>query len=139
MPRIYALALVVAVLLALTPGGAHAQGCAAGAFTQFDMAGTYEAEYMRLVIYPCGGVSVAWNNAYGTHAAAYVGFNRLAGNGIMARGLMPDPMAGGYLDDSVYLGIKAAEPGWVEMGTYGPSPDPYNMPVKALYRLRKMS
>ncbi len=136
----YILIVVVAlagIVMPATP--AEAATCQPGAPTQFDMAGTYESATMRVVVYPCGGISVAWENVYGGHAAAYGGIGRLAGNGIMAYGTMPDAMAGGFLDGSVYLGIKAAERGYVELVTYGPSPDPYNLPVRAVYRLRKVA
>lgn len=136
----YVLAITVAAIAFVLPvAPARAQSCQPTAFQQLDMAGEYEGPYMRVVVYPCGGISVAWNNAYGTHAAAYGGVGRLVGSGIMARGVVADPMTGLFLDDSVYLGIKAAERGWVEMGTYGPSPDPYNMPVRAMYRLKKIA
>jgi hypothetical protein len=113
--------------------------CQPGYFPQHDMAGVYESATMRVMVYPCGGISVAWDNAYGAHAAAYGGEGRLYGNGIMARGIMADPMTGVFLDYSLFLGIKAAERGYVELVTYGPSPDIYNMPVRAVYRLKKVA
>jgi hypothetical protein len=113
--------------------------CQPGYFPQHDVAGIYESPYMRLMVYPCGGISVAWENAYGGHAAAYVGNGRLNGDGVMALGTRVDQMSGTYLDDSLFLGIKASTPGYVELVTYGPSPDIYNMPVRAVYRLRKIN
>lgn len=133
----YRIALMLALLLiAFAVPPADAQGCT---FPLADMAGAYESDTMRLVVYPCGAVSLAWVNAYGTHSAGYMGFGRLAyGAGIMARGVIPDAMSGLYLDGSPHLGIKAAEAGYIQLATYGPSVDPLNMPVHAVYRLRKM-
>lgn len=111
--------------------------CQPGYFPQHDMAGIYESPYMRLMVYPCGDISVIWANPYGTHAAAYAGNGRLNGDGVMALGTRVDQLSGTYLDDSLFLGIKASSPGYVELVTYGPSPDIYNMPVRAVYRLKK--
>ena len=139
----YLLVVTIALAaLAIPAAPAHAAPppyCQPGYFPQHDMAGQYESASMRLVVYPCGGISVAWNNVYGTHAAAYGGEGRLYGNGIMARGIMADPMTGVFLDYSPFLGIKAAERGYVELVTYCPSPDIYNMPVQAVYRLKKIA
>jgi hypothetical protein len=138
----YLLVIVIAAALALPASTAEAAPppyCQPGLFPQHDIAGTYESPYMRLMVYPCGGISVIWANPYGTHAAAYVGNGRLNGDGVMALGTRVDQMSGTYLDDSLFLGIKASAPGYVELVTYGPSPDIYNMPVRAVYRLKKVA
>jgi hypothetical protein len=135
----YLLVIALAAALALPATTAEAATCPPGAPQQHDMAGVYESPYMRLMVYPCGGISVAWENAYGGHAAAYVGNGRLNGDGVMALGTRVDQMSGTYLDDSLFLGIKASTPGYVELVTYGPSPDIYNMPVRAVYRLKKVA
>jgi hypothetical protein len=124
------------VLVALTAGTAQAQqGCYATAFRQDDMAGVYISPevLMRVEIYPCGGSVVEWDNVYGRHAAAYSGRVRLAGGGIGARGMTPDPIVG-YLDNTTTLGFKPADPGYIQVITVSPYGD-----VMGIYRLQKLT
>jgi hypothetical protein len=138
MRYLLSITLMLAALM-IPATTADAAVCHPGAPQQHDIAGIYESPYMRLMVYPCGDISVIWANPYGTHAAAYVGNGRLNGDGVMALGTRVDQMSGTYLDDSLFLGIKASTPGYVELVTYGPSPDIYNMPVRAVYRLKKVA
>lgn len=134
MPRIAALALIVAVLLALAPGYAHAQGCAQGALQQADLAGVYvnPESPMRVEVYGCGGVYVQWDNPYGTHRAAYGMVRRLPGGGVAGSGLTSE--RGVFLDDSSTLGLKPAEPGYIQVITLGVYDETYRV-----YRLKKIA
>jgi hypothetical protein len=127
------LLMLCAVLLALVPSAALAQACRADAFWQADMAGVYvdPASPMRVELYPCGGAYVQWDNAYGTHSAAYGSTQRLPGGGVMAVAL---PVTGVPLDDSRQIGFKPAEPGYIQVITLGVYDDTYRV-----YRLRKIA
>lgn len=135
MPRIVALALVMAVLLALVPGGAHAQICAPGQIDQSDFAGVYEhpTEPTRVTIGPCGSVIVTWANALGVHEAAYITIRRLPDGGLVARIAAPDPWVGS-LDNQLAIAVKPAEPNWVQAITANRQEDWIKV-----YRLRKIA
>jgi hypothetical protein len=136
MLKIAAGAFVVAVLLALAPGAAYAQPapCAPGLLNTEDMAGVYIGMDgpMRVQIYPCGGTTLLWDNTYGRHLALYTVADRLPGGGVIASGSKPDA-AVGYLDNAYTLGIKPAEPGFVQVITV----DPYGQFV-GFYRLKRV-
>lgn len=134
MPRIVALALIMVVSLAWLPDAAHAQECTPGALTQHDMAGVYvnPESPMRVEVYPCGGIYLQWDNAYGTHRAVYGATNRLPGGGVAATGLRSE--RGVFLDDSARLGVKPAEPGYVQVITLGVYDETFRV-----YRLKKIA
>lgn len=127
-------AAVVALLLGPLPALAQ-RACLAGAFPQADMAGIYidPASPMRVEIDACGGSMVTWDNVYGRHTALYFSFDRLVGSGVLAQGIKPDPTIGTYLDDSARIAFKAAEPGYIQVGTFGLYDD-----TVRVYRLRKL-
>jgi hypothetical protein len=127
------LALLCALLLALIPSAAAAQGCQPGAFRQDDMAGQYVSfeDQMRITVFPCGGVAVQWSNPFGTHEAAYYGVERLPGGGIIARIAIPDPYVRS-LDGRNVIALKPAEAGFIQAITMGPFGDDFR-----IYRLRK--
>lgn len=130
--------LALAFVAAWHPPTAEAaplgQACQANAFRQHDMAGRYASDAIMLEIYPCGGSTIAWSNAYGTHAASYYGAIRLPGGGIGARGIRPDTITGGWPDDAEVIGFKPAEPGYIQVFTV----DRFGN-VVGVYRLRKLS
>lgn len=112
------IAMIAATLLPTTAHAAPAaQLCDAGAFRQHDMAGRYVSETMVLMIYPCGGSHLTWLNDYGVHSASYSTVKRVDTGGVVARGYIPDPSSGAYLDLSTAIGYKPAEPGWIEVIT----------------------
>lgn len=134
MPRIAALALVVAALLFVGPEPAYAQACPAGTLWQGDMAGVYldPTLPMRVQVYPCSGVHILWDNAYGRHSAYYRMTIQAPGGGVIGHGFEPDPHVG-YLDNAYTIGVKPAEPGFVQLITV----DPYGNFV-GVYRLPKL-
>jgi hypothetical protein len=108
--------------------------CKVEAFRQHDMTGTYVSQYMQLDVFPCGGSSIVWTNAYGQHGSVYYSAERLPGGGIIAIGVIPDPVSGGYLDSCLTIIVKPAEVGYVEVATFTANDD-----IQAIYRLRKVS
>lgn len=136
MLKIAAGTLVVAVLLALSPEAAYAQPatCAPGRINTEDMVGVYidPASPMRVQIYPCGGATVLWDNAYGRHLASYTMTTRVPGEGLIGHGYKPDPQVG-YLDNAYTLGLKAGTPGTIEVFTVSPYGE-----FIAMYRLKKV-
>lgn len=130
-------ALITALALSFAPPAAQAapaeQACDPGAFRQHDMAGVYvdPIVMMRVEVFACGGIYVQWDNVYGTHAAAYFTNTRLSGGGVAAT---VAPASGTPLDGSRRLGVKPAEPGYVQVITLGVYDETYRV-----YRLRKIS
>lgn len=106
--------------------------CSPNQFDQRDMAGTYEATWMFMQIFPCGPIGVVWTNLYGEHVALYMGVDRIPREGLIAYGYSPDPRIDAYLDSTPMLGIKAAEPGWIQVATFNE-----DSKVVQQYRLRK--
>lgn len=107
--------------------------CQWDAFRQFDMAGVFVSaeSQMRVEIYPCGGSSVVWENAYGTHYAIYYSDIRVSSGGVAAV-LVQNGLIG--LDNVNRIGFKPAEPGFIQVVTMSP----YGT-VAGIYRLRKIS
>ena len=128
-------ALTLVLALSVVPTDAQAApdaaACTAEAFRQDDMVGIYvdPVVKMRVEVFACGGIYVQWENAYGTHAAAYVSNTRLPGGGVGATVAEGPP-----LDDSRRLGVKPADRGYVQVITLGVYDDTYRV-----YRLRKIS
>jgi len=128
------LLLAVALLLLIPASTVHAADeCLPGANRADDMAGTYLNVHaqMRVMIFDCGGVHVLWSNEYGTHEAIYYTVERLQSGGLLAT--VVNTGGGPSLDGRRTLGLKPAEPGWIEAFTMGPFGD--NLRI---YRLRKM-
>jgi hypothetical protein len=129
-------ALIAAGVMLVTPfleaPVAHAQACATQAFRQYDMAGVYTSasQMMRVEVYPCGGTFVMWDNSYGTHYAGYYSVQRLPGGGI---GMRVYPDSPEKLDSAQTLGIKPAEPGYIQVITVSPYGD-----ILGIYRLQKI-
>lgn len=135
MPRIAAVAIVVAVLLAAMPGAALAQTCGYNAVSQTDMAGVYvnPASPMRVEVFPCGGMFVQWIDQLGIeHRAVYATTDRLPGGGYISAGL--SNQHGVFLDNSYRLLVKPAEPGFVQVAT----PSAYDETFR-VYRLKRIS
>lgn len=134
--------LILAAMAALTITVTTASGtmaapytpCQVGAFRQADMAGTYINSDMRLEIYTCGGSYLTWRNMYGVREAAYAGTGRLPTGGIIAKGLIGDPVTGGFMDNTMHIVYKPAEPGYIEVFTY----DAITETFMGVYRLRKI-
>ena len=88
--RLIIAVLTLAIALTLAPAAAQAapaeQSCGYNTVNVRDMAGTYVSpeHQMRVEVYPCGGVYVQWDNAYGTHAAAYISDSRVPRGGVVA-------------------------------------------------------
>jgi hypothetical protein len=95
------------------------------------MAGTYTNASMTVVVYPCGGIYVEWENAFGMHAASYTTVQRVPGEGVIARADRSNDIR---LDTSTGLGVKAAERGFVQIITVN---DITN--EDRVYRLRKIA
>ena len=131
------IAAILAIIVAATATPAHAQPvrCAPGLIDTTDMVGVYvDAESpMRVQVYPCGGTTVLWDNAYGRHLALYTMTTRVPAEGLIGRGYQPDPHVG-YLDNAYTLGVKAGSPGTVEVFTVSPYGE-----IIAMYRLRKVT
>lgn len=106
--------------------------CSPNQFDQRDMAGTYESQWMFVQIFPCGPIGVMWINLYGEHIALYWTVDRVPGEGVLAYGYQPDREINAYLDSTPMLGIKAAEPGWIQVATFSE-----DNKVVQQYRLRK--
>ena len=128
--------LIVAILalaFVLTPSPAAAQGCNQGGLDQSDFAGVYisPAHQMRVEVFPCGGLGITWDNAYGRHQAAYVSIERLEGGGVIGRRM--DGYAPVTLDNANGVIVKPAEPGWIEVMTFSPYGD------MRVYRLAKLT
>lgn len=124
--------LVLGLVLFLIPATpANAQGPCP--FNTSDMVGVYvdPAAPMRVEVFPCGGVSVLWDNPYGRHQAMYVATGNLPGGGLVTRGYRPDPVVG-YLDNAYTVGFKPAEAGHIQVITASPYGD-----LVGIYRLRK--
>ena len=128
-------ALTLVLALSVVPGAVQAapaeQACGYNTVNASDMAGTYSAPGMMVVVFPCGGIYVQWDNAYGTHAAAYTTQDRVPGQGIIARS---DAANVRRLDTSNVLGVKAAERGYVQIFTVNDFTG-----EERVYRLRKIS
>jgi hypothetical protein len=122
-----AIAVAAVVLIGSVQPVSAQVHCDAGALTQYDLAGYYEAVGMAVSVYPCGGSYVEWRNEYGTHGATYVTVMHLS-DGVVARGMTSTT---GYLDGSLAIGYKAADPGYIQVFTDGPF-------GSRVYRLRKM-
>lgn len=134
MPRIAAVAIVVAVLLAAIPEAAYAQTCGYNAVTQGDMAGTYvnPESPMRVEVFQCGGIFVQWIDPLGIeHRAAYATTDRLPGGGYIGAGI--SNQHGVYLDNSHRLLVKPGTPGFVQVAT----PSAYDETFR-VYTLRKI-
>ena len=127
-------AVLVAIALSVVPTAAQAapaQPCYIEAHTARDMAGTYTAPGMTVVVHPCGGIYVEWENAYGVHTAVYATQTRVPGQGIIAHA---DPGNVRRLDTSNVLGVKAAERGYVQLFTVNEITG-----EERVYRLRKIA
>lgn len=129
-----ALALVVVVAGAGVAQAAPAeQLCdpAAGGIAQHDFAGVYVSavHQMRVEVFPCGGIFLQWTNPYGDHHAVYVTQRRLGDGTIIAEHARAERLDGSYA-----MGLKPAEPGYVQLITA----DRYGSDVR-IYRLRKFS
>jgi len=128
-------AVLVAIALSGVPTAAQAapaeQPCYVEAHTARDMAGTYTAPAMTVVIHPCGGILVEWENAYGVHSAVYATQTRVPGQGVIAHA---DPGNVRRLDTSNVLGVKAAERGYVQVFTINDFTG-----EERVYRLRKIA
>jgi hypothetical protein len=128
-------AFTLALALSVVPGAAQAapaeQPCYIEAHTARDMAGTYTSSLMTVVVHPCGGVFVEWENGYGVHTAVYATQARVPGQGIIARS---DPANVRRLDTSSVLGVKAAERGFVQVFTVNDITG-----EERVYRLRKIA
>jgi hypothetical protein len=128
--------LVIASVALTGPTSAYAaptaQMCTPGVITQHDLAGTYLSAQrtMMAVVYPCGGIYMEWTNAYGQHGATYVTSRHLP-DGVIGTVHANSPER---LDTSNVLGIKAAEPGWVQVFTVNEFDN-----LERTYRLRKVS
>lgn len=110
-------AILVAVLLTLMlPNMAHAQGCPVGSHWQRDMAGMYVSEYhqMKVDVHNCGLVVVTWRNHNGWHSADYGTVESVHSGGIIATLLHDQPYG---LDGRYAVGVKPAEPGYVQIIT----------------------
>ena len=127
------LSLALWIVTLIAPAGPRI--CPAGAFLQHDMAGVYEMTTMRLTVDGCGASQLDWLNYYGEHQALYYSDSRLAGGGVIAWGIQPDPILNAYLDSSQVLGIKPAEPGWIQVATFTPG----GQEIQQIYRLRKVA
>lgn len=131
------LVALVALLLVASPVSAAPleQPCNPGVITQFDMAGTYVSmeHLMRLTVYPCGGMHLLWSNTAGTHEAVYATTERMPDGGLIARVYQPDPFVRS-LDGRNVMGVKPAEPGFIQIITIGPFVDDPH-----IYRLQKMN
>ena len=128
------LAALIALAVVATPAYAE-QSCPAGTLPQHDLAGIYVDPTlpMRVQVYPCSGVRVLWDNAYGRHEAYYSMTIRAPGDGVIGHGHTPDPGVG-YLDNAYTIGVKAAEPGFVQLVTVSPYGE-----IVGVYRLPKVS
>lgn len=131
------IALAVVILLSVAQP-ARAQtvqngDCAPGVPSAADLTGVYRSfeAAMQVTVYPCG-VEVLWSNEAGTHRAGYTLTGRFNDGGLLARIQEPDPWVGS-LDGRVGLGVKPAEPGYVQAITTGPFADNVR-----IYRLQKV-
>lgn len=129
------LALLCALLFALIPSAASAQTCLPGQIDQSDMAGVYDMPEspMTVRIAPCGAIFVVWSNGLGRHEAIYTSGVRLAGGEILAGVVQPDPWVGS-LDNQTTVGIKPAEPGYIQVVTFNRQEDWIKV-----YRLRQIA
>lgn len=134
MKTLLALALTLTLLLSPQPASAQTV-CLPGQFPQADIAGVYEnvAAPMVVTISPCGGVFLRWANAYGWHEASYRTLHRMPDGGLVASVTNPDPWVG-PLDGQLALGLKPAEPGYLQMITANRVED-----WTRIYRLRKIA
>lgn len=136
MRYLIAFALTLAAIATSAPIAGAEQNCpqADATFLQADMAGVYinMAGPMRVEIFPCGGSTILWDNAYGRHLAVYTSVERLSGGGVIARGWRPDA-AVGYLDNCYTVAFKPGTPGTIEVYTVSP----YGQFV-GMYRLDKV-
>lgn len=127
--------LLCTLLLALVPSVASAQGCLPGQINQSDMAGVYDmpSSPMTVRVAPCGSIFVVWSNGSGQHEAIYTSGVRLAGGEILAGVVQPDPWVGS-LDNRPTIGVKPAEPGYIQILTFNRQEDWIKV-----YRLRKIA
>lgn len=133
--------LIWIVLVAASPAGVgHAapliprQGCPPNVVMQQDMAGLYESGSMSFLVHACGASSLIWQNAYGQHSAIYVTEKLLPGGGYIAWGYQPDPELQAYMDSSVLLAFKPAEPGYIQLATFTRDGNQ----IVSVYTLRKV-
>lgn len=128
--------LVLGLLLFLIPATpAYAQApCPLDTMPQHDMAGIYvdPSSPMSVRIYPCSGVRVVWDNAYGRHQAYYTMTEHLPGGGVVGHAYDPDPRTG-WLDNTYTLVVKPGTRDMIEVITI----DPYGRLV-GMYRLPRM-
>ena len=128
-------AILVAIALSGVPTAAQAapaaQACGYNTVNASDMAGRYTSTTMTVVVFPCGGIYVQWENAYGMHEAVYTTQTRVPGQGIIARF---DGTSVRRLDTSNVLGVKAAERGYVQVFTVNDTTG-----EERVYRLRKIA
>jgi hypothetical protein len=110
MKAAFAIALVAAVLTA-APSEAAAQ-CAT---PMYDMSGTYASTTMTLSVKPCSSLLI-WRNEYGQHMAVYIPTTRLAEGSTVA--VAADQRF--TLDSAGAVGIKPAEPGYIQIITHSP-------------------
>jgi hypothetical protein len=127
------LALVMLIVLALlaSPAPALAQGGCPPNGATADMAGVYVSpeSQMRVTVLPCSYVHVRWQNAYGEHEAYYAATQRVDTGGIIGRIVSGDV----GLDARQTIGVKPAEPGYVQVFTISP----YGTDLQ-IYRLSKV-
>jgi hypothetical protein len=127
------LAAAIAIPTILMPTSASAAPLCTTGLNQADMAGRYISDTMVLDITACGVNHLAWSNDFGQHTAYYAGTQRYDGGGFVAMGAQPDPRTGHYLDAAAGIGVKAAEPGFIQLvtvgGVFGPQ----------VYRLKKVA
>jgi hypothetical protein len=115
-------AAVIAALIAsclLLPQPAHAQaGCPPQRIKTEDMAGLYISpeSLMRITIFPCGGVHLLWQNEFGLHEMTYAVVERLPDGTFIAAAIAGTP----GLDGRMNIGIKPAEPGYIQAFTASP-------------------
>lgn len=131
MRYLVALALVIGMLLSVPSAASASTVCRGGTWTTEDLAGLYVSQPNQMVVQvqPCGMVDIVWYNAYGRHQATYLATTRYQGGEIVAAGIVN---GGAFLDDSHTMGIKPAEPGFIQVVTAGAYFGP------RVYRLEKI-
>lgn len=87
--------------------------CRPDVLVQQDIAGTYESTWMKVDVFPCGGLQVFWINDYGEHDAVYFSEQRIPSGGVFLSGFRPDQNINAYLDGVPFAAFQPVEPGWV--------------------------